>query len=324
MDDVQFGASLEARLDDPPGACPARDAVPAGSGLPPLAAATPYLRRLDALAMRIECTGVLGLHVRACVDEMSCAVDPPAAPVNASHPRALWAGLLEAAITARLLRLDEERGRLHLGPEASLIAEHPLAAWGESLIPALLGDGLNGTATRPRWYDDRLATVPALLFQRLVYAGGDVDLMGDADALRDEIEAGRPLGLLAPTRVDVQDRIAVVVAVLVELGLVSWMPEGASRLGTAAVTPLGLFGNVVLACGVDDEPPPAVAELLAAEGYTRVEGGYLPPPTHAPAASRQAPGRVGAGPRSRAARRVPLRGTASPVPRRHRDAGRRG
>lgn len=271
------GHSIVALTDEP--RPPSREIdVPDGAGLAAAAAATPFVRRLAATAALVAERGALAWPVLR--DAL-----PPAGP--AEHYAGGVAGPDRAALL--LLMLAVERDLLGLthrgdpplalvtpGSQTGLIHEHPLAVWGEPLLDLLRCDLVGATVPSPQWFDRAMAAVPMLIFQRLVMAARPVSLAQDATALHRELLAAAPGDGEPVTRRDVARRVATILALLAEFGVVAWRRSRPTRLGRACITGLGLFGWLLWSVEEHGMPPTLDRELQQ-HGYLPANGGYIPP-----------------------------------------------
>jgi hypothetical protein len=245
--------------------------------LPEATSATPFVRRFAALAESLPPRGmpVLGalkfLHDAAPTDHFAHLDGDPLDPIKVLTMAALDGAVLDCRqapppISLRLLR----------GAETWTLAEHPLAAWGQALLPALLHNPVDAVGRVTDWEAARWATVPALLCQLLAKANGATDLDPLAVALHDEIR-GRAGRRVRPRQASVAGHLRLIVALFVEFGLVTVEDVSARSLGAARITPLGLFTLLLLQAEIDGEVPDAFAEALAEAGYLRCDRGYVRP-----------------------------------------------
>ena len=263
-DDV-LGESLEVLSEGEPPPLDGQVSIGDGVALQDLAAAAPYARRLAAVHRAAGADGVR-------IDDALAAAEQAASMhrhrLGSLSDRNVLTYLLGAAIDTRLLRIDTAADRLHPGEEVALIADHPLAAWGESLPLVVHRDplGLPDRATET-------CTLLPLLYQYLVRSR-DPDLEACVPGLHREMtSSARRRGARAPSRRDVRRQVAALTALLEEFGVVSWQPAGA-RLGTARLTFLGAFGWMVLICDLQG-PTPAMDRMIQDAGYLPAAGGYV-------------------------------------------------
>lgn len=233
--------------------------------LPELAEATPFLRRVAAVHRAAEDGGV---HVdRACARALEAAsMRGHRRGVLPEHDVAVQ--LLGTAIDARLLDLEPATRRLHPGPEATLIADHPLAAWGECLPLVVHGDPLT-----PEAQVGETAALLPLLYQYVV-RDAESPLEPCVRAVwREGVERAGRRGTRPPSPRLVRRQIAALTAMLEEFGVLTWHPKD-GRLGTVRPTWLGLFGWLVITVELHG-PTPEVDRLATENGYLRADGGYI-------------------------------------------------
>jgi hypothetical protein len=207
-----------------------------------LVAATPYVRRLHALATSCAQDG---LRV-----DRALRVIRRAAPMT-PHRRGVLdeeevlGQLIGSALGADLLRLVERSRSVHLGGAGALILEHPVAAWWEAGLRVLYGDPLG-----LREPIEGSEVLLPLLFQYIVKL--TVAPLEDlVTPLRDELrEQALPRGGPPPSRRIARRMLATLVAFLEELGCVEWQPDG-DRLGTAQATLLGSFAWTLVMTQLD-------------------------------------------------------------------------
>jgi hypothetical protein len=263
---MPLGDSLMTLTETDPGPFEPADAGYADDvTLEDLVAATPYVRRLHALAT--SCVQD-GLRV-----DRALQVSRRAAPMT-PHRRGVLddeevlVQLLGSALDADLLRLDERTTSLHLGVEGALILEHPVAAWWEAGERVLYGDPLG-----LREPIEGSGVLLPLLFQYIVKLPV-APLEELVTPLRDELRSeARARGVRPPSRRTVRRMLATLVALLEELGCVEWRPDG-DRLGAAQLTSVGGFAWTMVITQLDG-PSPAVLEMLAEHGYLEAADGMV-------------------------------------------------
>ena len=276
-DTILLGESLHALVPDPLPTEPTT--LPEGSSFATLAAETPFLKRIGAVCERLDETDVLEAEPAMGL----AALAAPCTHVDGAfeHAAVLAGWLLWAVEEPGVVRFDPREDPLSplicAGPQRALVNDHPLAVWGQSLIPSLLGatDGSildivgRGALSSAMWF------VPATLYEVLVYARtvkeGDV-----VDALHREAQA-TGLARAHPrtfTRRGIAMYVAVIRALLVELGLARWTPQHGRRRGVLEVTPLGRLGLVIVKAELVGVWPELDAFFQKA-GYLPCDGGYV-------------------------------------------------
>jgi hypothetical protein len=272
-----LGDSLHALVPDPLPTDPTT--LPEGSSFATLAAETPFLRRIAAVCARLDETDVLE-------SESAMGLAALAAPCEHidgtfEHAAVLAGWLLWAAEGPGVVRFDPRKDPLSplisAGPQRQLVNDHPLAVWGESLSPALLGasdGGLldtigRGALSEAMWF------VPATLYEVLVLAR----TVNDDDVLEALHREAQTTGLAQAhrrefTRRNIAIYVAVIRALLVELGLARWIPQHGRRHGRLEVTTLGRLGYVIVKSEIDGVWPELDA-FLRKKGYLPCDGGYV-------------------------------------------------
>ena len=272
-----LGESLHALVPDPLPTDPTT--LPEGSSFATLAAQTPFIRRIAAVCARLDETDVLEAEPAMGLAALAAPCDHIHGTLEHAAVMAGW--LLWAVEEPGVVRFDPRDDPLspliYAGPQRALVDEHPLAVWGESLIPSLLGasdGGLldivgRGALSEAMWF------VPATLYEVLVYAR-TVNEDDVVDALHREAQA---TGLArthprAFTRRSIAMYVAVIRALFVELGLARWTPQQDRRRGRLDVTALGCLGLVIVKAEIDGVWPELDAFFRKA-GYLPCDGGYV-------------------------------------------------
>jgi hypothetical protein len=275
--DTSLGESLHALVPDPLPTDPTT--LPEGSSFATLAADTPLIRRIAAVCARLDEADVLEAEPAMGL----AALAAPCEHIDGAfeHAAVLAGWLLWAVEEPGVVRFDPRDDPLSplicTGPQRALVEEHPLAVWGQSLIPSLLGasdGGLldivgRGPVSQAMWF------VPATLYEVLVCARtvneGDV-----INALHREAQA-TGLARTHPrpfTRRSIAMYVAVIRALLVELGLARWAPQQGRRRGDLEVTPLGRLGLLIVKAELGGVWPELDAFFRKA-GYLPCDGGYV-------------------------------------------------
>ena len=270
--------ALEALVPDP--LPPVGKAFPPGSDLAGLARATPYVRRIAAVVKRLAATDVLAAD--DAVPLAGCAADWRHTDRAVDHVGPMTGWLLLIAGHQRMLDLSHvttggEVPIITRGAEYRLPHEHPLAAWGEAVVPALLGDEDGGVLdlANPGPLAESLQHVVPLLYEVLVRAqslveGRVVDALYRATQ-RVDVSSGYR-GVF--TRRRIAEQVAVVRVLLVELGLATWIPQRGRNVGKLEVTPLGCFGYLIFKAAVDGVWP-ELEKVFREHGYIPCDGGYI-------------------------------------------------
>ena len=275
---TSLGERLHDLIPDPADVTSVREHFPEGINLAALAAATPFVRRVAAVADRLDVVDVL--EAAAAVRLAASAADRRHIEGTFDHATIVAGWLLLIAGHAGLIDFadgTEEVPLFSAGTQRALLADHPLAAWGEAFLPVLLGDCEGGllNLVAPGPLADALRYVPGLLFEVVVRARS-VSERDVVDALCAEANqrglADRHRG--AFTRRQIETQVALMRALLVELGVVTWRRIPGRRRGVMEVTALGCFGYLLFKASVEGVWP-ELEMLFAEAGYLPCNGGYV-------------------------------------------------
>ena len=255
------------------------EAFPPEANLLALAAATPYVCRVAAVLDRLKAEDVLDAQAAALLAREASDWHHLDRPAEQGGLLAYWE--LMVAGSQRMIEFvdgpDGEMTSVSAGSRHVLPQVHPVAAWGEAIVPALLGDSDGGLLDilYPGVLATSLQPVVPLLFEVVVRAQsiseGSVSdvLSGVAQRLRlDRAYRG------AFTRRRIAAQVGVVRALLVELGLVTWTPHHGRVVGTIEVTPLGCFGYLIFKAELTGLWP-EVDAVFEEHGFIRCDGGYI-------------------------------------------------
>ncbi len=238
-----------------------------------LAQATPYVARVCAILDRLDAVDVMSFSTT-----LWCARDAASTwHIRGGGDLAGFLGhMLLVASHQRLIHIVEDGpadGLITAGPERALAEVHPLAVWGEAVVPALLGDCDAGllNLTHRTALAGAMRAVPGLLYQLLVR--GPTDLRDVRDALHAESRR-KVLHIQPPSRRQLEAHLAAVRGLFVELGLAEWHPDRGGRLGRLEMTPLGVFGFIIWHTELEG-PSPMLQALLTDRGYLPCDGGYV-------------------------------------------------
>ena len=255
------------------------DAFPPDANLVSLAAATRYVCRIAAVLDRLKAVDVLDAHAAALLAREASDWRHLDRPTEHAGLIAYWE--LMVAGSQRLIEfVDGPHGEMTsvtAGSRHALPQVHPVAAWGEAIVPALLGDSEGGLLDilAPGILARSLQPVVPLLYEVVVRAqsiseGSVTDVLsGVAQRLRlDHAYRG------AFTRRRIAAHVGVMRALMVELGLVTWTPHHGRAFGTIDVTPLGCFGYLIFKAEIGG-PRPELDAAIQEDGYIPCEGGYI-------------------------------------------------
>ena len=267
-----LGECLAALIPDTP-PWTAEETYPEGFDLAGLAAATPFVRRMRALGERL--TQVEALTLASAVTVMATAAPTGHVYGSIARGRGFHGYMALIGGTATVLDLHEDaEGAHHVlpGPEPDLAQHHPLAVWGEALLPLLLCDPVDIIAADTHTRGGLLKFLPIAVFELVMHAR-EAHVRTVVDRLLTEASE---LNRLYPcpggwSRSRVTRYLNIVLALLVEMGVTTWDGD---RDGTVACTPLGLFGNVLLKASLHG-PWPELEQQLTDAGYARCGEGYV-------------------------------------------------
>ena len=273
-----LGECLHDLIPDAEDVAPTSQYFPEGTNLAALAAATPFVQRIAAVAGRLDVADVIEAAEAVCL--AASAAGRRHIEGTFDHATIVAGWLLLIAGNVGLVDFaggTDEVPLFGAGPERSLLKVHPLAAWGDAFVPALLGDCdgglLNLVGSGPLAHALRLT--PGILFEVVVRAR-KVNECDVVDALQAEAHATglaeRHRGVF--TRRHIATQVALVRALLVELGAVTWRPVQGRRRGVLEVTALGCIGYMIFKASVDGVWP-ELAALFDEAGYLPCNGGYV-------------------------------------------------
>ena len=269
--------SIEAL--DPESLPPVTEVFPPDVNLEEFAAATPYVRRIAAVVDRLATTDVL--EAVAALPLAGSAADWGHSDRPAEHAVFMTGYLLLIAGYQHMIDtsnvIADQVPIITAGAEQALPREHPLAAWGEAVVPALVGDIDGGVLdfVDPGPLAESLRYVLPLLYEVLVRAQSlfEGDVVDALYGAAQRLDLGRAYrGVF--TRRRIAAHVGVMRALLVELGLAAWKPQPGRAVGTLEVTPLGCFGYLIFKADIGGVWPELEA-WFQEHGYVPCDGGYI-------------------------------------------------